>query len=216
MRLTHVCSRCRTEWEAEGVPFQNELCLTCSPEFKEFKKIPRLSREMIITEKIDGTNGVIYIDDYNNLFVGSRTRWLDEHNDNFGFYKWVMRNKEALLKLGTGYHYGEWWGKGIQRGYNLQERRFSLFNVSRWKKDKEIPLLEKQEYCPDCCDVVPVLHAEVFNTEVINQILEELKRNGSSASPGFMKPEGVVVYHVAGNILFKKTIDNDTQPKSVS
>jgi hypothetical protein len=46
------------------------------PEFKEFKKIPRLSREIIITEKIDGTNGVIYIDENNNIFAGSRNRWL--------------------------------------------------------------------------------------------------------------------------------------------
>jgi len=28
-----------------------------------------------------------------------------------------------------------------------------------------------------------------------------------------MNPEGVVVYHVAGNVGFKKTIDNDEQPK---
>ena len=32
-----------------------------TPEFQEFKKIPRLSRDIIITEKLDGTNGVIYI-----------------------------------------------------------------------------------------------------------------------------------------------------------
>jgi len=30
-------------------------------EFKEFKKIPRLSREIIISEKIDGSNGQIFI-----------------------------------------------------------------------------------------------------------------------------------------------------------
>ena len=53
------------------------------PEFKEFKKIPRLSREIIITEKIDGTNGLIYIDEELNIFAGSKNRWLDDHNDNF-------------------------------------------------------------------------------------------------------------------------------------
>jgi len=30
-------------------------------EFTEFPKIARLSREVIVTEKIDGTNGCIYI-----------------------------------------------------------------------------------------------------------------------------------------------------------
>jgi len=31
--------------------------------FQEFPKIPRLNREMIVTEKIDGTNGQIIITD---------------------------------------------------------------------------------------------------------------------------------------------------------
>jgi hypothetical protein len=26
-----------------------------------------------------------------------------------------MDNREEMLKLGRGYHYGEFWGKGIQR-----------------------------------------------------------------------------------------------------
>lgn len=39
--------------------------------------------------------------------------------------------------------------------------------------------------------------------------------NGSVASPGYMKPEGVVVWHTAANIGFKKTIDKDEIPKSL-
>jgi hypothetical protein len=41
-------------------------------EFVEFKKIPRLSRECVVTEKIDGTNGVIYIGEGGEFLVGSR------------------------------------------------------------------------------------------------------------------------------------------------
>jgi hypothetical protein len=37
---------------------------------------------------------------------------------------------------------------------------------------------------------------------------------GSLAAPGFLKPEGVVVYHTAGNTLFKATIEDDAMPKS--
>jgi hypothetical protein len=36
---------------------------------------------------------------------------------------------------------------------------------------------------------------------------------GSAASPGFMKPEGVIAYHVAGNLFFKKTIEKDAEWK---
>jgi hypothetical protein len=226
----HVCYQCRTEWEAEGVPTEKDLCPTCSPEFKEFKKIPRLSREIVITEKIDGTNGLIYIDEVNNIFAGSRNRWLDEHTDNHNFWHWVMGNKEELLKLGKGYHYGEWWGKEIQRGYNLQEKRFSLFDTGKWiKREKNIkldfptdaiiniPVLkEKQEYCPECCYVVPILYEGMFDTEMIQAILDGLRIGGSRAvaPQSFMKPEGIIIYHKAGNYYFKKTIENDEKGKT--
>lgn len=185
-------------------------------EFVEFKKIPRLTRECVVTEKIDGSNGVICITEENEFLVGSRSRWLDEHNDNFGFFHWAMQNKEELMKLGVGTHYGEWWGSGIQRGYNLPkgEKRFSLFNCGRWVKDRNIPLLEKQEYCPECCYVVPILYTGIFDTLIFEQIIQSLKEKGSFAVSGFMNPEGIVIYHRAGNLMFKKTIEKDDEWKS--
>jgi hypothetical protein len=114
-------------------------------EFHGYPKMARLSREMVVTEKIDGTNGQVYIQPacelrlgtdvlyQTNEFVvmaGSRTRWLTPEKDNFGFAAWVRENVDELLKLGPGRHFGEWWGKGIQRNYGLKEKRFSLFNVS--------------------------------------------------------------------------------------
>lgn len=188
-------------------------------EFVEFKKIPRLSREVVVTEKIDGTNGVICITEEGEFLVGSRSRWLDEHTDNFNFWHWAMENKIELMKLGVGTHYGEWWGSGIQRGYNLSkgEKRFSLFNTGRWVKktiDSVPPLGEKQEYCPNCCYVVPVLWVGIFDTLHINNVLDSLKFHGSQASPGFTRPEGIVIYHRAGNLMFKKTIEKDDEYKS--
>lgn len=195
-------------------------------EFQEFKKIPRLSREVVITEKIDGTNGVIYIGESGEFLVGSRSRWIDGHTDNYNFWHWATENKDELLKLGQGFHYGEWWGSGIQRGYGLVkgEKRFSLFNVQKWCLYNETPKLisidpktkvEKyQERLPSCCSLVPILWTGMFNTEIIDVQLEILKLNGSVASPGFMKPEGIVIYHKAGNVTFKKTIEKDEKPKN--
>jgi hypothetical protein len=40
-----------------------------------------------------------------------------------------------------------------------------------------------------------------------------MKEQGSRAATGFMKPEGVVVFHVSGNVGFKKTIEKDDEPK---
>jgi len=172
------------------------------PEFMPFQKISRLNRDCIITEKIDGTNSTIYISPENDIIAASRTRWITLQKDNFGFARWVEQNKEALLKLGSGWHRGEWWGLGIQRGYNLFERRFSLF---RMPKD----LIE----LPKCVSLVPVLYDGPFNTPKIEETLEVLKTGGSEAAPGYMNPEGIVIYHKAAGVMFKVTLVGDEKPK---
>lgn len=182
--------------------------------FQGFRKIPRLSRDCVITEKIDGTNGQVYIypsekkipealysaeDEvgFVNIAAGNRNTWITPEKDNFGFAQWVSSNGSELIKLGIGRHYGEWWGQGIQRGYGLKERRFSLFNTS---------LLE----IPSCCYMAPILFQGNFTTEAVDLSLMVLGKKGSFAAPGFMKPEGVVVYHTAGSYYFKKTLEGDT------
>ena len=175
-------------------------------EFRKFEKIARLSREIIVTEKIDGTNCLIAISEDGEFQVGSRYGWIAPQADHMGFARWAYEHKDELMQLGKGFHYGEWWGQGIQRGYGLKEKRFSLFNTSRWSDDTVRPA---------CCHVVPVLYTGMFDTTKIEAVLEHLSYYGSIAAPGFMKPEGVVIYHTAGNLYFKKTIVGDEQPKSL-
>lgn len=173
-------------------------------DFKEWSKIARLNRDIVVTEKIDGTNGCIYNGADGEFLVGSRTRWISPEQDNYGFAKWAHENKEELQKLGEGYHYGEWWGSGIQRGYGLTkgEKRFSLFNVARWDNDER----------PKCCHVVPTLYIGIFDQNKIIECMEELRKTGSKATP-FMNPEGIVVYHTASRTLFKATLENDEKHK---
>lgn len=192
-------------------------------EFTPFPKMARLSREVVITEKIDGTNASIliapgYAADQNVIhawfdeetatdmvmYAGSRTRWITPSNDNYGFAAWVADNAECLRELGEGHHFGEWWGAGIQRRYGKSERTFSLFNSKRWSAAR-----------PAVCEVVPVLYTGVFTTATVEAALAALERDGSVAAPGFMDPEGVVVYHTAAGVGFKKTIKKDEQPKGV-
>ena len=214
-------------------------------DFKGFPKIARLSRRIVVTEKIDGTNAQICIVKYNIndemdtdgcidvwqegdnimfMYAGSRTRWIFPSNDNYGFAKWAQENRRELRKLGSGQHFGEWWGKGIQCNYGLQEKRFSLFNTIRWCKHNEEPQLIKkgdaniikyQDVLPECCDLVPVLYDGEFKEEAIEQCLNHLEEYGSKAAPGFMRPEGIVVHHEASNTMFKKTIEKDDSPKSL-
>jgi hypothetical protein len=85
-------------------------------DFIAFPKIPRFNREWIITEKIDGTNAVVFVSDEGIVKAGSRSRWITPESDNYGFAKWVHENEDELRTgLGPGFHYGEWWGKGIQK-----------------------------------------------------------------------------------------------------
>jgi hypothetical protein len=53
----------------------------------------------------------------------------------------------------------------------------------------------------------------MFTTDIIESQLNHLKEVGSYASHGFMKPEGIVIYHKAGGVYFKKTIENDEKGK---
>lgn len=195
--------------------------------FIGFPKIARLHREIVVTEKIDGTNAQILITPIDKsyedaamlgywygedastwaMYAGSRTRWITPTDDNFGFAKWAKDNLEELKKMGPGSHFGEWWGRGIQRNYGLKERRFSLFNVHRWSG---------QEVLPGCCHVVPTLYVGPFLMPEIEHCLTRLGMCGSQAEPGFNNPEGLVVYHTASKQLFKKTIEKDESPKGIA
>jgi hypothetical protein len=184
-----------------------------APEFREFQKIARLSRDVIVTEKIDGTNGLVYVsEDGTHVMAGSRNRWLSPEKslDNFGFAAWVRDNATELLKLGPGYHYGEWWGAGIGRRYDLTEKRFSLFNPKYCQEAEAARSRDVALY------TVPVLYIGPFDTGLIEGLLTALAISGSQAAPGFMKPEGVVIYHTASRSLFKKTIEKDEAPKGLA
>lgn len=207
-------------------------------EFQGWPKIARLSREIIVTEKIDGTNAAILIEQgrevtelpqgVSQVKLGdsilwiraqSRTRYISPVDDNFGFAAWVKENAEELIKLGPGRHFGEWWGSGIQRGYAQPKgcKRFSLFNTGLWHSpDQTLRGSDKTQPCPSCCGVVPVLYRGPMDTVQIDKTLAQLAQSGSVAAPGFMDPEGIIVYHTAGGHYYKKTLSKDEQPKGVT
>jgi len=215
-----------------------------SIEFEPFAKIARLNRNITITEKIDGTNGCIVITHSENLdgiqhidkffdrivdsdarktvakvgpyvvMAQSRNRFITPKGDNCGFAGWVERNAEALVRLlGAGRHYGEWWGAGIQSKYGLAgaDKRFSLFDTKCWgglgsELFDTVPGLS----------VVPVLYEGVWDQQAIDDALTYLDAHGSVAAPGFMRPEGIVVYHAALRSSFKVTLHGDAAPKGAA
>jgi hypothetical protein len=197
-------------------------------EFVPFPKIARLNREIVITEKIDGTNASVVIQDLAledglgekltpavlgtfqgmTIRAGSRNRWITLQMDNHGFAKWVQDNAPTLIELlGPGQHFGEWWGRGIgKRHPHMSPKRFSLFNVGRWG---EAP---GGTAVPDL-HVVPVLYRGLFDEGTIRECVNQLRERGSIADPMCKNPEGIIIYHTAAKTLFKVTLEKDESYK---
>jgi hypothetical protein len=201
-------------------------------EFQAWPKTPRLFRDMTVTEKIDGTNAAIHItpgvevsnaavfDAYPlkpgevwdgeqvwHVTAQSRKRIVVPSDDNYGFAGWVHANAVDLISLlGPGLHFGEWWGRGIQRRYGMYGRAFSLFNTDRHADVKAV-------VGDVAVEPVPVLYRGPFDTARVAAVLAGLREFGSVAAPGFADPEGVCVFHHATRQVYKATLDNNDAGK---
>jgi hypothetical protein len=200
-------------------------------EFAKFSSIGRLYRDVTITEKIDGMNACIVIkelsgdDLYRNALtvvkgssyypdqrfaigVQSRKQFLSVDNDIQGLAAWVYANAlELVLALGPGYHYGEWWGRNINRSYHQKRNWFSLFNTKRWNKDNVGHI--------DGLLTVPVLYSGPYADWVNEMQLHRLETQGSFAAKEVdaraldFRAEGIVGWHTALDTYYKVTLDGD-------
>lgn len=185
-------------------------------EFVPFPKMPRLNREMQITEKVDGTNACIVIvpeDEFDtSVFAQSRKRLITPDEDNAGFARWVHDNRGELEDLlGPGRHFGEWYGSSIQGNpYNLDHKRFALFDPLRYRcwEGTHVMVGEAMVHA------VPLLYIGPFNSTVVNMYAQNLKSAGSQLPDCEGRPaEGVVVWHEAARQSFKVTCHADEKPK---
>lgn len=206
-------------------------------EFRKYPSIPRYRKDIQITEKIDGTNAAVVIssdpDDVLNapeediieneggtrtaVQAQSRNRMITPDGDNHGFARWVRENQVALyVALGEGYHYGEWWGLGINRGYGQKQvkgsknpaegKHFTLFNPDRYRDLDSSGIAN--------LNTVPVLYegdAVIDGVDMVEVTMRWLKVEGSRApgAEGYDNPEGVVVFHTAARQLYKVTYEYD-------
>ena len=187
-------------------------------DFEAFPKVPRFYRNWTATEKIDGTNAAIVIrpepedrflacegavktdTGYYGIRAQSRKRFISPGDDNFGFAAWVFGNADELVAtLGPGRHFGEWWGLGIQRGYNQRCRRFSLFNTDRWGEMETHPVGDA------ALGVVPILARHTDPKVACAEAEFKLSMAGSCAAPGWDRPEGIMLWSHAARQMFKYT-----------
>jgi len=169
-------------------------------EFVPFPKIKRLTLGVTVTEKIDGTNAAVHVNDDGTFHAQSRNRIITPDDDNFGFATWVHAHADEIVPaLGPGTHFGEWYGLGIQRRYGMDHRRFALFNVGRWA-DVELPSV---------LDLVPVLYVGQFDTAALDEVREGLLARGSrtpGATPGW-PAEGLMLYLPSAGAYVKDPFD---------
>lgn len=167
-------------------------------QFEAWPKIPRGNPFLVtITEKMNGTNACIIIQDGIVVGVQSRKRLIfpGKETDNYGFAGWVERNEEEIRTMGNGRHFGEWAGLGIQKNpHCLKEKEFFLFNTERWNPNNPNK--------PECCNVVPVLFQGEMNARTIPDLMED-----QLDTAGLTNPEGVVVYYHNSRTMTKHTHD---------
>lgn len=155
-------------------------------DFIAFPKIEKFAAlKMSITQKIHGSNALVCISPDGELKTGSRTRWVTPEDDNYGFSNFVNAHREEFITLlGPGYHYGEWAGPGINSGEGLSVKTFVLFDWWKYPAERKLPLNVRP---------VPVLYNGAADVSAVHLAMDKLLTEGSLLSPGFMRPEGVVV-----------------------
>lgn len=201
------------------------------PGFKRWPSTPPLFGHATLTEKIDGHTVGIHVElikrnpqtravliregdvmemnregqaAFYRVWVQSRNRYLTPQRDVAGVAAWAQANAAGLaMTLGPGRHFGEWWGYKICRTYGLPkgDRRFSLFNTQRWSgiDGSQVPGLY----------AVPVLWAGVLSPDLgaVTENIEKLRAGGSVAVPGYMYPEGTVLWHHEADTMLEHTFE---------
>lgn len=180
-------------------------------QFRKWSSTPRAHKKRRITEKIDGTNACVVIYD-GQVKAQSRNRIITPDDDNAGFAKWVYSNAGALMDtLGFGYHYGEWFGEGIQKNpLGVEGKRFALFEATKYTTQNGYELNKV-----DGLETVPLLFAGDGNYMTIPDIMRELETFGSRVKGANFsaKPEGIIVWHAETQTKTKILLENDGMHK---
>lgn len=214
-----------------------------SIEFEAWPKIPRFNREIIVTEKIDGTNAAVVVHDLVSDFYGygdgeivgpgivvnrapegetydpvlvyaqSRKRIIDPEADNAGFARWVRENSRDLA-MGLGP------GRHFGEWYGSKVQH----GYGYQNGERKFMLFNSARWTDTTIPeplkeigVEPstVLYQGPMDQEEINGQVAALREHGSAHVPG-QKAEGVVIFHVAANQTFKVLCENDEIPKGLA
>ena len=209
-------------------------------DFEPFPKIPRLNREILVTEKLDGTNAAIIIEDYGPtadpriaaaIADDPQQVIVDRHIYGIGAQsrnRLITPNNETN-KQADNYGFAGWvadhaaelvrlLGPGRHFGEWWGQgiaRNYGLdhkrFSLFNANRYDSAPFINN-----GLVHVVPVLYRGSFSELQIKLMVHNLRDFGSVAASGFDRPEGIIVYHTAARQSFKVTLEGDDAPKSAS
>lgn len=140
---------------------------------------------VVITEKIHGFNARLGRTQDGVAWVGSRNQVVDPEKDRLqGFVPWAL---SVIEHVPPGYTvYGEWAGKGIQKGLDYGAPRFFAFGL-RYLGEPVQPLIDTiATLIP--CDIAPVLYEGPLPSV---EVLDALRRGRSLLAE--QDREGIVI-----------------------
>lgn len=213
-------------------------------EFKAWPKIPRWNRDIIITEKIDGTNGAIIIEEHPfgthvdgapadaMLVLGPNV----EEYDGLPKVEYLVAaqsRKRVITPNDDNHGFAAWvyenavelvkvLGEGIHFGEwwgSGINRGYGCNNGEKYFSLFNVKRWDDkydEETWPAGLSIVPVLYQGPLHWASIVMAKGNLIHHGSAARSPFMQPEGIVIYHTAANEMFKITLENDAAPKSAA
>jgi len=212
-------------------------------EFKAWPKTPRLNRDCIVTEKIDGTNAAVIILDPIEVEDGHNVGAGETTPDGTGIAVWNEKLERMQIVAAQSRKRVIWPGKTTDNaGFamwvwtNAQALAETLgegYHYGEWYgtaiqgnpyalEEKRFSLFNVVRYAEFDLEnvpglgVVPVLYEGPFDQAWINNnLIPRLRVRGSVVSPG-RKAEGVIVFHKAAGHVYKVLCENDELPKGVA
>ncbi len=155
-----------------------------------------LLKEVVCTEKVDGTNARFGLVE-GQFLVGGRNIIFGPNDDPFGFHSWVIENDiEARVRRAfpddpTVTIFGEWFGPGIQKGIDYgKERRFAGFDIcfgKNWADPYEVHEFFAKMDLP----TVPIVYRGPMEQEYIDNLRGWTTRVGMQKEGNVW--EGVVI-----------------------
>lgn len=165
-----------------------------------YGKTSRLSKQIVVTEKLDGSN-LIFLKKDGKIHVATRNyiyplEGIEQYKDRLykGLCEWLQENKFDMPE-GTVLM-GEWMGMG--RKYKRQFKKFNLFAVGKYQNDQLIETIYDIDLVqlPEFMGKVPVVQVDA-DIRNLQEILDDYRKKVDDEVEGLIvqiSPYTVVKY----------------------